>query len=216
MTTFSFLEYTKNFISPVNQKVTNISDFNKLAILDKFSTLKIENPKLTKKEIAKQLGVSDRTLLRYATELGENIYQKRNSKRCLNPSKCSNCDFIAKNKTGLQAHIRSKHLHINRQNKIKKENTSILDKSVESSPEVNTLQVGLETKNKSPLLENKFKNRRKLKNKSDENLEENMGCGEERVSDSMSTKGEYPSGKSSTELVETKQFNVMDYKGLNE
>ena len=116
MAAVSFLEYTKNLTSPVNQKVTNISDFNKMAILDKVSTLKIDNPKLTKKEIAKQVGVSDRTLLRYATELGENVYQKRNSKRFLEPSQCPNCEFIAKNKTGLQAHIRSKHLFKNRQN----------------------------------------------------------------------------------------------------
>ncbi len=127
MSVISFLEYTKNYTSPVNKHITNITDFNKLAILDKVSSLKIANPKITKKEISKQVGISDRSLLRFSNDLGENIYQKRKIKKILDPSNCSECDFIAKNKTGLQSHFRSKHVFQNKtkSDKIRQNQTTL-------------------------------------------------------------------------------------------
>lgn len=114
MSCYSFLEYTKNFTTPVNQNVSNITSFNKLAILDRVSTLKIENPKITKKELSIYIGLSGKTLSRYSEDLGENICKKKSYKKNLIPSPCDECDFIAKNKAGLQAHHRAKHLY-NRQ-----------------------------------------------------------------------------------------------------
>ena len=106
----SFLEYTKNYTSPVNENMRTLGNFYKMAMIDKAMSLKTENPKMTKKDIAKSLVVSERTLQRYSNDINETMFQKKKVKTIFNPQKCEYCDFIAKNKSGVKAHERSKHL----------------------------------------------------------------------------------------------------------
>ena len=91
------------------------SDFDlnqivKRGIMFKAASAKIANPKETKKNIAKSLNVSERTLQRYATDLNFTSFKKNKPTTHLEPTKCFYCSFIAKNKSGLAAHTRSKHL----------------------------------------------------------------------------------------------------------
>jgi hypothetical protein len=122
----SFLEYTKNYTSPVNENMRTLGNFYKMAMIDKAMSMKTENPKMTKKDIAKSLDVSERTLQRYSNDINETMFQKKKVKTIFNPQKCEYCDFIAKNKSGVKAHERSKHLEeITNKKCVEKETTKI-------------------------------------------------------------------------------------------
>ena len=108
----SYFEYIKNFTTPVNENKKSLDKFYKMATLDKAMSLKIDNPKLTKKEVAKSLSISERTLQRYSNDINESMFAKKKIKTKFNPQKCEHCEFISKNKAGLMAHERSKHLEL--------------------------------------------------------------------------------------------------------
>ena len=88
----------------------DLNQIVKRGIMFKAASAKIANPKETKKNIAKSLNVSERTLQRYANDLNFTSFKKNKATTHFEPSKCLYCSFVAKNKSGLGAHTRSKHL----------------------------------------------------------------------------------------------------------
>lgn len=76
----SFIEYTKNYTSPVNGNMRTLGNFYKMAMIDKAMNIKTENPKMTKKDIAKNLDVSERTLQRYSNDIIETMFEKKKIK----------------------------------------------------------------------------------------------------------------------------------------
>ena len=100
----------------------SLNDFYKVATLSNALNLKLENPKMTKKDVAKNLHISERTLQRYSSDINKEVFQKKKVKNSYNPQNCTYCQFISKSKSGLSAHIRTKHKNEyiqNRQNQVK-------------------------------------------------------------------------------------------------
>jgi hypothetical protein len=98
------------FFEMITTPDLDLNQIVKKGIMLKAASAKINNPKETKKNIAKSLNVSERTLQRYASDLNFIDFKKNKTKTHFEPVKCLYCDFIAKNKGGLGAHTRSKHL----------------------------------------------------------------------------------------------------------
>ena len=92
----SFLEYTKNNTNGMTLDKINFDNFLTVSILDKARQIKIENPKKTKKQVSKELGISSNTLSKFADELGDKSFQKKKVNQSVNFSKCDYCKFIAK------------------------------------------------------------------------------------------------------------------------
>jgi len=106
----SFLQYSMNNNHGVDTR--SLNTFYKLATLDRALSIKLDNPKTTKKDVAKQLNISEKTLQRYSSEINEEVFQKRKQKTSFKPSKCHSCDFVSKNTAGMLAHTRAKHIDV--------------------------------------------------------------------------------------------------------
>ena len=102
------MEY--KFFDLITSPEFDLNQIVKRGIMFKAASAKIANPKETKKNIAKSLNVSERTLQRYANDLNFTSFKKNKTTSHFDPIKCLYCSFIAKNKSGLGAHTRSKHL----------------------------------------------------------------------------------------------------------
>jgi hypothetical protein len=102
------MEY--KFFDLITSPEFDLNQIVKRGIMFKAASAKIANPKETKKNIAKSLNVSERTLQRYANDLNFTSFKKNKTTSHFEPIKCLYCSFIAKNKSGLGAHTRSKHL----------------------------------------------------------------------------------------------------------
>ena len=100
-------EIMKSNIKIENPKTVN--SFYKAAYLEKALSYKLDNPKMSKKNIAKNLNLSERTLSRYSSDINEEVFQKKTIKLIDDPQTCSYCNFVSKNKAGLSAHSRNRH-----------------------------------------------------------------------------------------------------------
>lgn len=98
------------FFEMISSSELDLNQLVKKGIMFKAASAKIANPKETKKNIAKSLNVSERTLQRYASDLNFTTFKKHKPTSHFTPIKCLYCSFIAKNKSGLGAHTRSRHL----------------------------------------------------------------------------------------------------------
>jgi hypothetical protein len=166
--TFSLKEMEYNFFEMITSPDFDLNQIVKRGIMFKAASAKISNPKETKKNIAKSLNVSERTLQRYANDLNFTSFKKNKATThvyivLLLPKirvKCLYCSFIAKNKSGLAAHTRSKHLEA-------------LAKITQ-----NRTNVSENTKDNSALLKN-FSNKKREPLKKTFNKKEELGLGKE-------------------------------------
>ena len=162
MSNINFLQYTMD--SKINENVNSLNTFYKVAMLDKALSLKLENPKMNKQEVANNLNISLKTLSRYSDDLNEQVFKNRKRKNNYNPQKCFYCDFNTKNKPGLTAHIRCKHLNeyissrqnrdqieTNRDNLETKESLGIMDKMSKKSRKIKNDDVISKLKNPDKL-----------------------------------------------------------------
>lgn len=121
-------EIMKNNIKIENLK--SLNSFYKAAFLEKALSYKLDNPKMTKKNIAKNLNISERTLSRYSIDVNEEVFQKKTIKIINDSQTCNYCEFVSKNKAGLSAHSRIKHKE--QFNQIKYNNLQSIQKQEES------------------------------------------------------------------------------------
>lgn len=134
----------------------------KLNILNKAMKLKLDNPRISNKEIGKQLKISSKELVKFSSANNDTLFVKITKKTVSDPQQCCYCDFIGKNISGIKTHIRLKH---------KKE-------IAKQSYEINTSGNVLETSGNTPKTKaNNLKHRNKK--------QEKLGLGEEITDDEL-------------------------------
>ena len=135
---------------PINDLSQNISQSFKLSLLNKYYSIKLENPKLTQKEICNKLGFSTSTFGRHINDI-----ESKSPSKYLKPKKetpnynliCEICQKSCKNQHGLNSHISRMH---------KKNNVPLENKTVSK----------------------RIKNKKWGQGSSDQNIKENLGLGD--------------------------------------
>ena len=100
---------------PISDLSQNISQSFKLTLLKNYYSLKLENPKLTQKEICHKLNISPSTFGRHINDI-----EGKSPSKYLKPKKettnynviCEICQKSCKNHNGLNSHITRMHKKI--------------------------------------------------------------------------------------------------------